>query len=91
MKNTTTYNQNKKFALQKLLSKWPKNAIYVSTWLAQNGYSRELIHKYIKSKWLKSPSKSAFLRYQDELTWQGAIWALQAQLNLLIHVGEKAR
>lgn len=87
--NSLKTEENKN-SLQKLLLNWPVNALYVSSWLTGHGYPYELIQKYINSKWLKSPAKGIFLRHQDEITWQGAIWALQKQLNLKIHVGSKS-
>ena len=56
-------------------------------WLTKNGYSKQLISRYCESGWLESIGHGAYTRSGDVLTWSGAIYALQHDLNLPIHVG----
>lgn len=79
-------NQNK---INRLIADWPVGAVYVTAWLKQAGFSNQLLSRYKKSRWLSSVGSGAFKRFDDETNYQGALYALQHQLNLSIHVGGK--
>lgn len=75
--------------INKLIMDWPKGAIYVTKYLYNKGYGLDLLKRYRRSLWLKSIGTGALKLYQDSVDWQGAIYALQKQLNLSIHPGGK--
>jgi len=58
-------------------------------WLAEKDYSRQLLKLYVKSHWLKKIGAGAYVRVGDTLSWEGALYTLQNQLQLPIHVGSK--
>jgi hypothetical protein len=71
------------------MSTWPSNAVLTSSSLLKQGYSYELIHKYKQNKWIEQIGTGAFIRSGSKVEWPGALFALQNQLNLNIHVGGK--
>jgi len=73
--------------LKTILGKIPHNTIVTSKWLKENGVSRQLLMKYKNSNWLEKISNGAFVKLGDKYDLNGAIYALQSQLNLSIHVG----
>ncbi len=76
--------------LNLLLTNWPSNAVYACSWMHGQGYSYELIDKYRKSQWLVPVGHGAVARAGDTITWEGGLYTIQRQLNLLIHVGSKS-
>ena len=75
--------------INKLLQSQPAETVFLSSWLAQNGFSSQLINRYRKSKWLYSLGNGAWIRVGEKATYQSAIYALQNQSNLTIHLGGK--
>jgi hypothetical protein len=75
--------------LKRLVLKWPRNTIYTSEWMKGQGFSRQLIDKYKKSKWLAPVGKGAYKLFNDTINWTGALYAVQNQLHLSIHPGGK--
>lgn len=73
--------------LNHLMRYWPAGVPLTSVWLKKNGYYKQLVNLYSKNEWIKSLGKGAYTRLDDSLTWQGAVNALQTQLNLQVHVG----
>jgi len=78
--------QNKK-KLNKLQMLLPEGAIVPSKWLQDKGYSRQLLYRYVKNKWLKSVGSGAYSRQTTEITWQGLISSLQQVSGKTCHVG----
>ena len=77
-------NQSK---LNKLLRDWPAGTVYLSSWLADNGISNQLLNQYKKSNWVESVGKGAVIRAGDKVDYLGGLYALQTQGGLSIHVG----
>lgn len=75
--------------INKLLKSQPSGAVFLSSWLSQNGFSSQLLNRYKKSKWLYSLGNGAWMRVGEKPTYQGAIYALQHQSNATIHLGGK--
>lgn len=78
---------NKEDKLKNLLSNHLASVVYVASWLEQQGISRALQQRYRKSGWLESVGTGAFKRPNDQVTWQGGLYALQTQLGLNVHAG----
>lgn len=80
----TTNNDAK---LKKLLDSHLAGTVYVASWLEGQGISRDLQKYYRKSGWLESVGTGAFKRPNDQVTWQGGLYALQTQLGMDVHAG----
>jgi len=80
-------SNQKNTKLNKLLSEWKDGVIYTSPWLSQNGYTPDMLFGYKESNWVRSIGRGAYVKAKDEPTWEGAVHALQNQLNYSIHVG----
>jgi hypothetical protein len=61
--------------------------VYLSSWLTKQGYSHDLQQRYKKSNWLNSVGTGAFIRNNDKVGYEGAIYALQEQNGPTIHPG----
>jgi hypothetical protein len=73
--------------LKNLLSKWKDGTVYTSAWLTENGYTPELLFGYKENNWVKSIGRGAYVKFQDNPMWEGAVYALQEQLDYSMHVG----
>lgn len=62
----------------------------LASWLEEKGYSHSLQQRYVKSQWLQSIGRGAFIRSNDKVGYEGAIHALQVQAGLSIHVGGRS-
>lgn len=83
----STQNQSK---INLLLQSQPPGVVLLSAWLAEQGYSLDLQKRYRKSKWLESIGSGAMVRFGDKIDFTGALYALQFQKGLSIHVGAKS-
>lgn len=79
----------KRTKINELITDWPQEAIYTVKWLLENGYSYSNLQTYKNSGWLQSLGSGALFKNNSEARWYGAVWALQEQLNLPVHVGGK--
>ena len=78
------HNRNK---LNKLLGLLPEGVVVPSQWLANQGYSRQLVRKYVQSKWLQSLGRGVYAQAQTVLTWQGLVLGIQHFSHSSFHVG----
>lgn len=83
--NTNSINNIVK--INQLLQTHPVGVVLLAAWMENNGYSRSLQQRYVKSQWLQSIGRGAFIRCNDKVGYEGAIYALQEQAGLTIHVG----
>ena len=75
--------------LTKLLSNWPKGTVAPQRWLGRQGIPRQLAERYRRSGWLRRLERGAYARLNDSVDWTGGLYAMQYQLDLLIHAGGK--
>jgi hypothetical protein len=75
--------------INKLQLSWPKNVVYLTSWLEQQGYSTQLLHRYKNSHWVASFGNGAVKKFGDQITIEGAVYALQQQAGLGIHPAGK--
>lgn len=75
--------------LNSLLKSWPRTAVGTAAWLNGKGYSYALLKKYEQNDWIRSIGHGAYQRADDTPSWEGAVWALQEQLELKVHVASK--
>ncbi len=73
--------------LNKILAQWPQNCVVTSSWLESHGVYRQLVHKYVLGGWIKKIDSGAFQKYGDQVNWQGALFAIQRQMHLPVHLG----
>lgn len=73
--------------IKPLLNEWQSHTVATSEWLRQRGITAQDVRNYVSSGWLKSLGRGAFKRPNETVTWQGAIYSLQKQLALPVHVG----
>ncbi len=77
--------------LNKLLQDLPQGAVATQAWLDRCGVYRQLAWQYVASGWMQQLGRGAFIRTGDSVDWLGAVYALQEQLGLHVHVaGETA-
>lgn len=77
----------KQSKINKLLKDWPAGTVYLSSWLADNGVSNQLLNQYRKSNWVSSIGSGAVIRCGDKVDYHGGIYALQNQAGLSVHTG----
>lgn len=75
--------------INKLMTELPAGVVYLSKWLADNGYSYDLQKAYRKSNWLKSIGSGAMVRPGDSVGYLGALYALQEYAKMSVHPGGK--
>ncbi len=73
--------------INKLLKDWPAGTVFLSSWLADNGVSNQLLNQYKKSNWVSSVGSGAVIRAGDDVDYHGGIYALQNQAGLSVHTG----
>jgi hypothetical protein len=67
----------------------PPGVVLTSSWLGKQGYSPELLRSYRNNHWLEAIGNGAMVRYNDQVDYLGAIYALQHQLGLAMHPAAK--
>jgi hypothetical protein len=73
--------------INQLLKSLPKGIVLLSSWLKQQGYSPSLQQRYRNSRWLDAIGSGAMIRADDQVSYEGAIYALQEQSGLSVHPG----
>ena len=76
----------KKEILNLTLQKAVPGTVLTMRWLAEQGVSKDLARKYVASGWLERLGRGAYQRKGDTVGWKGAVFSLQTQLNLNVHV-----
>ena len=82
-------DMKKRTKINELITNWIPGAVYSVKWLKENGYTYSNLQIYKKSGWVKAIGAGALVKSGDEVEWTGAVWALQEQLKLPLHVGGK--
>ncbi|MGC2758851.1 type IV toxin-antitoxin system AbiEi family antitoxin domain-containing protein, partial [Candidatus Binatus sp.] len=70
--------------LQKQL---PEGLVVTSSWLIRHGYSRQLVSHYVRSGWLRQPTRGVYQRPRGSLTWRQIVISLQTILKEPLVVG----
>jgi hypothetical protein len=73
--------------IKQLTALLPEGIAAPSTWLTANGYSRQLVHKYVLSGWLKPLGHGAYVRTGQAVDWKGVLLGLQRLGGIACHVG----
>lgn len=77
-------NESKLAALARLL---PEGVAAPSAWLTSQGFSRQLVRKYVKSGWLKPLARGVFVRPAHPVDPTGIILGLQHLAGAPFHLG----
>lgn len=80
-------NTQKAKKLNQLISQWQRGTVYTQSYLSEMGYYHDLIKSYRRSGWLESIGTGAYVLPNDKVDVYGAIFSLQHQLQLPVHVG----
>lgn len=75
--------------LQKLMG-YQQEQVLTASWLAEQGYSPQLVQGYVKHGWLVPIARGAFVRNGHTFTWDGGLQAIQKQLQLPVHLGGRS-
>lgn len=73
--------------LNSLLQRLPEGVAAPSSWLAQQGYSRQLVRKYVQGNWLQALGRGVYARPQGSVTWEGVVLGMQRLAGLSFHIG----
>jgi hypothetical protein len=65
----------------------PGNTVITSFELQKLGISPQLARKYVQNGWLDRLGSGAYSRSGNAPDWLGAVYAMQSQLKLTVHVG----
>lgn len=76
--------------INRLLQTVPSGIVLQASWLTSQGYSPELQKYYRNSGWLKAWGNGAMVRSNDQPGYEGAVYALQKQSRLSIHLGGRS-
>lgn len=68
---------------------WPRGTVAVYDWLVTQGVYRQLAGSYVKGSWIERLGRGAFKRVGETADWTGAVYAMQTQLKLSVHVAGK--
>ena len=71
--------------INQLLSSLPNGVVLQSFWLADHGYNSDLQKRYRKGKWLQSIGTGAMIRAEEQVGYEGAVYALQKQSGFTTH------
>ena len=73
--------------LNSLLGRLPEGVAAPSCWLVDQGYSRQLVRKYVQGNWLQPLGRGVYARPQGTVTWEGVVLGMQHLAGLCFHVG----
>lgn len=73
--------------IKPLIDAWRPHTVATSEWLGARGITPQDVRNYLGSGWLVSLGRGAFKRPNEAVTWQGALYSVQNQLDLPVHVG----
>ncbi len=77
----------KELKLKQLYQLLPEGVVTPSSWFTNNGYSSQLVYKYVKNGWLTKLGNGAYIRPASILEWQGAVLGLQKLAEQPFHAG----
>ena len=76
-----------KHSIKHLTRILPEGVVAPSNWLTSNGYSRQLVRKYVISGWLKRVGHGAYARSGQTVGWEGVLLGLHRLAGRTCHIG----
>ncbi len=80
-------NLSRSEKLKPLLDAWEPHSVATTAYLKPLGITPQDLQNYTSARWLTSLGRGAYKRPSEIVTWQGALYSLQTQLLLPVHVG----
>lgn len=71
------------------MDQWRPHTVVTSMRLNELGISPQDTQNYLSSRWLEPLGRGAYKRPVETVTWQGALWTIQTQLKLDVHVAAR--
>ncbi|WP_184002371.1 type IV toxin-antitoxin system AbiEi family antitoxin [Stakelama sediminis] len=75
--------------IKSLMDQWRPHTVVTSVRLNELGISPQDTQNYLSSRWLEPLGRGAYKRPVETVTWQGALWTIQTQLKLDVHVAAR--
>jgi len=85
--NIGTVSTENRTNVKKIFKELPSNAVMTSKWLVEHGVNHDLQKRYERNGWFKRIGTGAYAKLDETFNIDGAIYALQSQLGLSIHIG----
>ena len=76
-----------RYGIKQLTRLLPEGVAAPSSWLTANGYSRQLVRRYVLSGWLQSLGHGAYARSGQAVGWEGVLLGLHRLAGRTCHVG----
>lgn len=73
--------------VKKIFKELPSNTVMTSKWLVEHGVNHDLQKRYERNGWFKRVGTGAYAKLDEPFAIDGAIYTLQSQLGLSIHIG----
>ena len=73
--------------LRPFLAAWEPHTVATSARLRRLGITAQDVQNYVSTGWLQALGRGAYKRPHETVTWQGALYSLQSQLDLPVHIG----
>ena len=73
--------------LKQLYKLLPEGVVVPSSWLVEQGYSRQLIYKYVNNGILKKIGFGSYARAESPVIWEGEVLGIQHFAKLPFYVG----
>ena len=70
-----------------MLQQWPAGGLRTAASLRAQGISSALLHHYAQQRWLEQVERGVYRRPGDTPGWQAALYVLQKEEKLPVHVG----
>lgn len=79
----------RKSKLNRLITNWPRGAIFTQAHLSSLGITVENVKKYRRNHWISNVGRGAYCLPNDPIDLFSGLNALQEQLDIPIHIGGK--
>ena len=76
--------------LNRLTQRLPEGLPVDAAWLRAQGYTANLLRRYVASGWLQQPAHRVYVRPRGELVWQQIVLSLQTFLRCDLVVGGRS-
>ena len=73
--------------LNHLIEAVPAGVALPSVWLGRNGYTPQLVHRYVQSGWLTPLAGRVYARSGQPVNWEGVVLGLQRLGEFKCHLG----
>ena len=69
---------------------WKDNEVHTPVWFRAHKISNQLLQKYFKNRLVKRLGGGGHIKFKDKLDWKNAIFTLQQELKLPVHIGGRS-